>query len=63
MTTQFETLGIKGSISAQGMSDGDVLISLSSYPMHAQMAMPASAAVALADEIIAIVRNQLKEAA
>ena len=32
MTIHFETLGVKGSISAQGMSDGDVLIGMRGKP-------------------------------
>jgi hypothetical protein len=64
MSIRFESLGQSANVSAIEIDDGkEVLISFSTYPTHAQMALPLDVAIKLADEIIAIARNQLKEAA
>ena len=62
MSIRFESLGQSANIGVSEI-DGNVLISLSTYPTHAQMAVPLDVAIKLADEIIAIARKQLKEAA
>src|SRR5574343_880407 len=59
-TDQFENYA---SISAQTTDDGEILLSLSSYPMSALFAMPMSVAVKLATDILEQARESMKEAA
>lgn len=62
MNTQFTTLGQSASVSVSEV-DGEVLINLSCYPVLAQACLPLDVALKVADEITAIARKQLKEAA
>jgi hypothetical protein len=62
MNIQFTTLGQSANVTVSEI-EGDILISLSTYPTHAQMAIPLEVAVKIADGIIAIARKQLKGAA
>lgn len=62
MILEFNKYGHNARVTVSDV-DGDVLIGLSTYPTHAQMAVPLDVAIKLADEIIAIARKQIKEAA
>lgn len=59
-TDQFDNYA---SVSAQTTDDGEILLSLSSYPMSALFAMPMSVAVKLATDILEQARESMKEAA
>jgi hypothetical protein len=50
------------SINATTNDDGEVLLSVSNYPLSSMMCIPASAAIQLAEKILAITNNT-KEAA
>lgn len=58
-----DNLGAYTSIAAQTTSDGDLLLSLTCYPMSALYAMPMSVAVKLATDILEQARESMNEAA
>ena len=55
--------GVYSSVSAQTTDDGELLLSLTCYPMSALYAMPMSVAVKLATDILEQARESMKEAA
>jgi hypothetical protein len=63
MSIQFKKLGQSANVNVTKLDDEDVVLTFSSFPTTASMALPMTIALQLADEIIAIARKQLKEAA
>lgn len=58
-----DKLGANASVSAQTTDDGELLMSLTCYPMSALYAMPMSVAVRLATDILEQARESMKVAA
>ncbi len=58
-----DNLGAYTSIAAITTDDGELLLSLTCYPMSALYAMPMSVAVKLATDILEQARESMKEAA
>ncbi len=63
MTIEFEVFGRHANINAVEV-DGEILISMSCYPLFSQMPIPTSAAVQLAYKILEVAKeSEMKEAA
>ena len=58
-----DNLGAHTSVSAQTTDDGELLLSLTCYPMSALYAMPMSVAVRLATDILDQAQESMKVAA